>query len=194
VTTDIYGKEETVGSYEVYRGELPGFVPSPGNLLATEPAGQTSSTDENALLPAVPDYYYLVRAVDLEGNVGGLGRQLPDGIGALVVDRAGECSVTVTQPCRNDSECPQTETCIFASDDLILSWPPVDVDFDEGPTAVDRYEIYTSVQPFTRADIRDGTVPMLTSVPGTSLQVTPPSENQHYSVIAVDVRGNESPF
>ena len=43
-------------------------------------------------------------------------------------------------------------------------------------------------------DIRDGLVGSPTQVFGTSVRITPPSGSRHYSVIAVDARGNASPF
>ena len=51
-----------------------------------------------------------------------------------------------------------------------------------------------ALAPFPRAAIRDGLVPLLTSVTSTSVGVTPPTPNQYYSVLAVDSRGNRSPF
>jgi hypothetical protein len=42
--------------------------------------------------------------------------------------------------------------------------------------------------------IRDGLVPMLTSLGGISVRISPDSGLWRYSVIAVDARGNISPF
>ena len=79
--------------------------------------------------------------------------------------------------------------------DLVLSWPVVVTDFDGRPTHVDHYEVYASFQPFTRASIRDGLVSLLQSVAVSSATITsPPAANQYYSVLAVDSRGNKSPF
>ena len=166
VTTDIYGKPETVASYEVYRGTAVDFVPSLANRIATPTV--PTYTDVNALA-SLARYFYLVRAVDAEGNGGGLGFDLPAGITRLGVAKA-------------------------ASPSLTISWPAVTVDFSGRPTRIVSYEVYASSSPFTRAAIRDGLVPILTSVSATSIAITPPSSNQYYSVLAVDSRGNRSPF
>jgi hypothetical protein len=172
VTTDIYGKPETVASYEIYRGTTATFLPGPGNLIGT--TAPTSFTDPAALTAGAPNYYYLVRAIDVDGNPGGLGRQLPDGILDLMVAKSS------TVP------------------NVVLSWPAVtDVFHPSGTgasTRIDHYEVYASQQPFSARDVRDGAVPLLTSVTGTSVEVTPPAVNQHYFVLAVDNRGNKSPF
>lgn len=168
VTLDIYGKPETVATYEVYRGTTPTFVPSVSNRIGT-PSSPTF-TDTGAMLLAGSGYY-LVRAIDSEGNPGGLGNQLPDGISNLLVNRA-------TTP----------------STDLVLSWQPVTHDLDGRPLHVDHYNVYVAGQPFTRAQIRDGFVPITTTTAGTSVQVTPSASKLYYSVLAVDARGNISPF
>ncbi len=192
IAEDIYGKAETVDRYQIYRGATPNFVPSPANLLAETTA--TSYTDAGALGAGLPDYHYLVRAVDVDGNLGGLGRQLPAGIDALRVDRSGRCSVSTSQSCTNNAQCPSGETCDVSSGKLLLSWPAVTTDFDGGPTIIDRYEIYASSQPFDRADIRDGLIPLLQTTTATSIEILPPAEDQYYSVLAVDNRGNQSPY
>jgi hypothetical protein len=50
--------------YNVYRSTTPGFVPAPANLLGT--SGTTGFTD---FAPA-GTYHYVIRAVDLAGNIG----------------------------------------------------------------------------------------------------------------------------
>ena len=47
---------------------------------------------------------------------------------------------------------------------------------------------------FTRADIDDNAVQLLTTTTAVSIQLTPPAGTQYYSVVAVDARGNRSPF
>jgi hypothetical protein len=192
VVTDLYGKSASIDFYEVYRGTSPTFVPLPGTLLGT--AATPGYTDVDALLPGEPDYYYLVRAVDADGNGGGLGQQLPDGIRELAVDRAGDCSLTTTQTCRADVDCPGEESCVLTPDELLISWPAVGTDFDGNPLAIDHYELYIWDEPFTRDAIRDGLVGPPTQVSGTSLRITATGAPWHYSLIAVDWRGNESPF
>jgi hypothetical protein len=169
VTTDIYGKPEGAVTYQVFRGTTPGFDPSTAPPLAT---GLTalSFTDPGAASSPTA-YYYLVRAVDAEGNPGGLGRQLPNGTDALRLDRSG------TTP-----------------GNVVLSWPAVTTDFDGRPTRIREYRIYAHATPFTRGQIRDGAVPLLTTTTGTSIELTPPAGAQNYSVLVVDERGNLSPF
>lgn len=169
VTTDIYGKTETVAKYEVFRGTTATFVPGPANKLG-ETTG-TSFTDTGAISFAAPNYHYLVRAVDAEGNVGGLGRQLPNGIDLLSATKS-------------------TGT----PGNVVLSWPSVTTDFDGRPTTIDHYEIYARGTPFTRESIRDGAVSLLLSTASTSVDVPPPAVSQYYSVIVVDVKGNKSSF
>ena len=173
VATDIYGKTETISHYEVFRGTTPDFVPSAANRI-TPPEGIVSATftDPGALAPGGPAYYYLVRAVDVEGNAGGLGRQLPDWVQDLTLQKS---SIT--------------------PGNLILSWTGVDtVVLTSVPTAIDHYDVYVSDRPFTRAEVRDKLIGLLGSTSGTSIEIAPAAEDQYYSVVPVDVRGNESPF
>jgi len=167
VTADIYGKPETVAHYEVHRGLTVDFVPGPATLLGTTVA--PTFTDPDSLEPGDPDYHYLVRAIDAEGNPGGLGHNLPDGIRDLALGKG-------------------------PGSDLILSWTAVTLDFGGEPTTVTRYDVYAAAAPFTRADIRDGNVPLLTSTAGTTVQIAPAAGSWYYSILAVDARGNESPF
>ncbi len=172
VTTDIYGKPATVANYEVYRGTTPTFLPALANRIGT-PATPTF-TDAGALGSGTPGYY-LVRAIDVSGNPGGLGNQLPSGPDPLTEAKSG------TTP-----------------GNIVLSWPAVTRVFDPAgngaPVKIDHYEIYARSTPFSRANIRDGAVPLLTSVTATSKEITPAAATQYYSVLAVDARGNKSPF
>ena len=171
VTTDIYGKPATIVSYEVYRGTAPNFVPGPGNKIG-QPTTATL-TDFGALLVANPNYEYLVRAIDVNGNVGGLGNQLPNGIDALTVSKTPDG---------------------LGGFILALTWPAVTTDFDGWPLAIDHYEVYGKNVPFTRADIKNGLVPLLASPSTASFSVTAPVASQYYAVLAVDARGNKSSF
>jgi hypothetical protein len=170
VTQDIYGKPTSVDHYEVFRGSAPQYVPSPAERIGM-PTPPTF-TDPGALDPVDPDYYYLVCAIDPEGNPGGLGNQLPNGILDLVIERS-----TVTPGA------------------LVLSWSPVTTDFDDNPAQITHYEVHAADTPFTRADIEAGTpdlvVPVVT---GTSKEIVPASQSRYYSVLAVDAKGNRSPF
>jgi hypothetical protein len=173
VTVDIYGKPTTIATYEVYRGTTPTFIPGPGNKI-----GQTSLTtftDPGANSAALPAYHYLVRAVDTAGNFGGLGNQLPNGVDTLTLSKTPDGIGGYT---------------------LGLSWPAVTTDFDGKPLAMDHYEVYAASFKFTRTDIRNGTpgVILLGSPVNPSFTETAPATTRYYSVIAVDDRGNKSPF
>lgn len=169
VTTDIYGKPETVAHYEIFRSTTPDFVPGAGNKVGQVTG--TTFTDPGTMEFADPNYHWLVRAVDVEGNLGGAGYQLPNGIDALTLSKS-----TVTPG------------------NVILSWPAVTTDFDGNPTRVARYDVYAAGAPFTREAIRNGTVPLLQSTTGTSIEITPDAASRYYSVLVVDTRGNTSSF
>jgi len=71
VTTDVTGNPETVDYYEIYRGTDPQFVPDKSggsNLVGTSPT--ESFTDTGAGGSGTPSYYFLIVAVDLNGNQG----------------------------------------------------------------------------------------------------------------------------
>jgi hypothetical protein len=175
VTTTIYGKAATISKYEVYRGTTLNFIPGPGNLISLPTQTGTSFTDFGALSGG-GNYYYLVRAVDSQGNGSGLGNQLPMGIDILAVVKS-----TVTPG------------------KIVLTWPAVSTAFTAtstpgAPLMIDHYEVYGQGTLFTRANIRDGLVPLITSTPLLSIELTPPAGTQYYSVVAVDARGNRSPF
>jgi hypothetical protein len=169
VTVDIYNKTATIVSYEVFRGTTPIFVPGPGNKIGQPTTA--SFTDFGALAFANPNYHYLVRAVDANGNVGGAGNQLPDGIDILTMSKTPDGLGGYT---------------------LGLSWPAVTTDFDDRPLVIDHYEVYAKNVPFTWTDI-SGLVP-IASPSTASSSVTAPVASQYYSVIAVDAHGNKSPF
>jgi hypothetical protein len=169
VTTDIYGKPLGGVTYQVFRGTTAGFDPSLGPPLANNLSSATF-TDPGAAL-AGTGYYYLVRARDGQGNVGGLGHQLPNGIDLLTLSKSA------------------------TPGNVLLSWPAVTTDFDGRPSRIREYRIYARGTPFTRADIRNGTVgPPLMTTTGTQVELTPPAGGQHYSVLVVDERGNLSSF
>ncbi len=171
VTTDIYGKPTAIASYEVFRGTTPVFVSGPGNKIG-QPVTATF-TDPGALSFANPNYHYLVRAIDVNGNVGGTGNQLPNGIDTLTISKTPDGLGGYT---------------------LALTWPAVTTDFDGLPLSIQHYEVYGKSTPFTRADIANGLVPLLASPASASFGVTAPPSSQYYSVLAVDARGNKSSF
>jgi hypothetical protein len=170
VSYDIYGKPCEVDHYEIYRGTTPQFVPSAGNRIGVTVA--PSFTDVGELTEGGSDQYYLVRAIDGNGNPGGLGGQLPDGTLGLIV------TPSETVP-----------------GNVVLNWPTVTTDFDGAPITVESYEVYDFDQPFGRGEIESGAVgPPVATVSSTSVELSPGSQSRYYSVLAVDPRGNRSPF
>jgi hypothetical protein len=145
-------------------------MPTLGNRIGT-PAG-TSWTDAGALSTGGPDYFYLVRAVDAAGFPGGLGNQLPRGILDLMIGRSE-----------------------ITPGALWLTWSPVTTDFDDNPVSISHYEVYGADAPFTRADIASGSVDLIVPVASDSVDpLVPSGPERYYSVLAVDARGNRSPF
>jgi len=71
----------------------------------------------------------------------------------------------------------------------------VTTDFDGDPTQISHYEVYAADTPFTRAQVEAGTVDLVVpSVAGTFTDLLPAGPKRYYSVLAVDARGNRSPF
>jgi hypothetical protein len=174
VATTIYNKAATISKYEVYRGTSLGFIPGPSNLISAPTLTGTTFTDVNALSSGA-NYFYVVHAVDSLGSGGGLGNQLPMGIDALKVQKSA------------------------TPGNLVLSWPAVTTAFSPtdtpGPAlAIDHYEIYARSTKFTRADIQNQAVPLVNSTTNVSIELTPDPGTLYYSVVAVDARGNKSPF
>ncbi len=70
VTVDAAGNTETIDHYDIYRGEIPDFVPDKeGETNRIGTPITTDFLDMNAALNDT-DYYYLVSAVDTSGNEG----------------------------------------------------------------------------------------------------------------------------
>jgi hypothetical protein len=105
--------------------------------------------------------------------VGGLGNQLPNGIDVITLSKTPNGLGGYT---------------------IGISWSPVTTDFDGQPLAIDHYEVYAASFKFTRTDVRNGIVPLVASPVTASWSETAPAANRYYSVIAVDDRGNKSPF
>jgi fibronectin type 3 domain-containing protein len=165
---DIYGRPTTVTGYKVYRGQTPGFPVSGATPLAIIGSGSTTAyTDVQALLsPAA--YYYLVTAVDAQGLTSGGGRELPNGISDLAVS--------------------------MPSTDLIrLSWTPPTTDFQGFGTLIGHYQVHVTPAPASRGSLNTSTI-VLDNVAGPPVDLALPGNPRFISVIAVDNRGNLSPF
>jgi len=169
VTTDVFGKPESVASYRIWRGDGRSFGNGGLSLLGTCPAPCTSYTDTNALADAT-EHFYRVQPVDVDTNVGGLGAELP----AWVDLSVGDSAVT--------------------PGNVVLSWAPVTLTVAGDPTSVLEYRVYAADAPFSREQVRDGAIPMLTSTTSTSVEISPPVQDRYYSVLVVDTLGNTSPF
>ncbi len=167
---DIYERPTTVVGYRVYRGSTPGFVPFASAPWATlvDPA-VTQFTDLGAVTQP-GDLYYLVTALDGNGFESGAGHELPGGIEALLATRVG------------------TST-------LRLVWPAVTHDLAGYPTSIDHYQVHLTTRAVGRASLGPSTiVPGMDNVRALSVDLTLPSGLGYYSVLAVDRRGNISPF
>ncbi|HXV77176.1 MAG TPA: C25 family cysteine peptidase [Candidatus Polarisedimenticolaceae bacterium] len=169
VTTDVYGKPVDVVKFEILRGPSPDYATASLTKIGECVTPCSSFTDIGAAITP-SDYHYRVRAADGEGNLSGLGGNPPDSTTLLI---------------GKDTEVPGK---------LVLTWSPVATTVDGSPVEVVHYLLYAADQPFSRADVRDGLLPAPTIVTTTSFELTPPMQNRYYSVLAVDGRGNVSPF
>ena len=168
IATDYYGKPENVASYEVLRGSSSNFDPAAMTVIGSCPSPCDTFTDPGAAT-AVASYHYRVRAIDVDGNAGGLGSNPPAVVTAFVAR-----STTVPG-------------------NIVLSWAPVTTTVDGAPAQIAQYRVYASDQPFTRTDIRNGLLTPVATVAAPPYEFTPPPQSRYHSVIAVDSRGNLSP-
>ena len=76
----------------------------------------------------------------------------------------------------------------------MLTWSAVNSTADGLPTTVSHYLVFAFDTPFSREDVRDGVVSPLASVQSLSFELQPPQQSRYYSILAVDDRGNVSPF
>ncbi|HXH28286.1 MAG TPA: fibronectin type III domain-containing protein, partial [Candidatus Polarisedimenticolia bacterium] len=166
---DIYDRPTTVVGYDVYKGGSPGFRPFDAPPLAHigDPA-VTTYVDPAAAGPAAGDAYYLVSAIDANGYVSGTGRELPNGISDLSVELTGTGLVH-------------------------LSWSAVGTDFTGLSTLVDHYQIHQAGHPLPRASLGSSTL-VLDNVHDLAVDLTAAGAPLYFSVVAVDDRGNLSPF
>jgi fibronectin type 3 domain-containing protein len=165
---DIYGRPTTVAGYRVYRGTTPGFLPfaSPSYAVIDDPA-RTSFTDAGAA-SASSAYYYLVTAVDAGGLESGAGRDLPNGTTSL--------SVVLLDPST-----------------ARLSWSAVTTDVRGLPTVISHYQVHRMDRPVGRASLGSNTL-FMDNVTSTSVDLPVLSGTTYFTVLAVDNRGNVSPF
>jgi hypothetical protein len=169
VSTDVFGKPKTVTGYEVLRGTATDFNPASMVVIGGCSSPCDSFTDPGAATQG-NDFHYRVRAVDADGNEGGLGSEPPASATILV-------GKSLSTP-----------------GNLVLTWQAVTTTVDGLPTEIKHYRVYGSDQPFKREEIRDGLLTPVATVPTGIFEFTPASQNRYYSVLAEDIRGNVSPF
>jgi hypothetical protein len=167
-TLDIYGRPTTVTGYKVYRGTTPNFTVAGMSPIALLGNGATTTWTHPGGVGLAGNSYYIVTASDAAGLVSGAGRDLPNGVGSL----------DVTMP---------------APPLVHLSWLPVTTDVQGLPTLVDHYQIHVTSNPVTRGQLGPATL-FQDNVTSTSLDINLATGTKFISVLAVDNRGNLSPF
>lgn len=165
-TLDIYGRPTTVTAYRVYRGTTPNF-PITGTPLATINNGATTTYTHVGGVTLPGDSYYIVTAVDAAGLVSGAGRDLPNGVGSLDVS--------------------------MPSSRVLLAWLPVTTDVQGLPTLVHHYQVHVTATPVARGSLGPSTL-FMDNVMTTSAELDLPAATRFISVLAVDNRGNLSPY
>jgi hypothetical protein len=80
------GREADLGGYAIYRGTEAGFVPGPGNLVASTP--DTLYLDGDWEWDG--GYYYKIAAVDIHGNESGYALLAPDNVTGVESPKAPE--------------------------------------------------------------------------------------------------------
>jgi hypothetical protein len=165
---DIYGRATTVVGYKVYRGTTANFQIAGTTPLATIASGATTTFTHTGGVILPGDSYYLVTATDSGGLVSGAGRDLPNGIGDL--------GASFTAPST-----------------VHLSWFPVTTDIQGLPTLIDHYQVHVTSVPVARGSLGPATL-FMDNVSGTSVDLTLPSSPRFISLLAVDNRGNLSPY
>jgi hypothetical protein len=157
-----------VTGYKVYRGATPGFMVVGTTPLATIGSPSTTTYTDPGAKTAPGTYYYVVTATDVMGFVSGGGRELPNGISDLAV----------SMPSANM---------------IHLVWTPPTTDFQGFGTLISHYQVHVTTAPVPRQSLNASTI-VLDNVPGPSVDLSLSGTPRYISVIAVDNRGNLSPF
>ncbi len=171
-TVDIYGRPTAVARYNVYRGTTPGFKPFGGAPLATIADPATTTYADGGANQGTGNLYYLVTAVDVNGLQSGAGRELPSGIADLSVDLVGGSTVH-------------------------LAWSAFPLDVHGQPTLIDHYQLHITSAPVGRGSLGSSTLyqdnvrSLSFDLPVDSSVLTGAA---YFQVLAVDNRGNVSPF
>ena len=167
-TVDIYDRPTSVVGYRIHRNTSAGFIPATSNLIATVPDGSVSGFLDPGVALDPANLYYIVIAEGSDGLVSGGGRDLPSGISDLSV-------------------------VLVAPDRIRLSWSPVLVDVQGLPTLIDHYQIHSMTAPQGRASLGPATL-LMDNVRDLSIELPSTDDPVYFSVLAVDNRGNLSPF
>ncbi len=167
-TLDIYGRPTTVVQYIVYRGGGPAFLPSVATTIATIMDGSVTTYKDAGAVLLTGNAYYMVTAVDSNGLTSGAGRELPNGVGDLRVS-------------------------IPSAGAVRLTWSAVTTDVQGFATIIDHYQIYMSDLPLPRSSLSPGTL-ILDNWRALTVDLPAPGAPLYFSVIAVDDRGNLSPY
>jgi hypothetical protein len=168
VQEDIYGRATVVQEYRVFASAASQmFLLDGAHQIGATPDGPAPSFRHAGGATGPELRYYLVSSRDTSGldSAGGLG--LPAAIYDLQVSEV----------------VPGT---------LRLAWSPVTTTTSGAFLAVDHYVVYGSLTPFGRADI-PGMIPIRGTVLATTVDVDA-SEGNYFSVLAVDGRGDLSPY
>ncbi len=171
-TVDIYGHPTTVVRYNIYQGTTANFPPNASHLIGTNVGGSNTSFTHVGAVTGPGQLYYLVTAIDSNGFASGAGRELPNGIGNLML------------------------TLVSASPTVVrLTWSAVMTDLQGYGTIIDHYQVHRTPTPVGRGSLTASTI-FLDNLPGPSvdLDLTGLSGPSYLSVLAVDNRGNLSPF
>jgi hypothetical protein len=165
---DIYGRPTTVVSYRVYMGATPNYVVTGMSPLATLSSGSTTTWTHTGGILLPGNSYYLVTAQDASGLSSGAGRDLPNGI-------------------------PNLSPTFVSPSTVHLTWAAVTTDVQGLPTLIDHYQIHVTSTPVSRSALGASTL-FMDNVTGTAVDLSLPASPKFISVLAVDDRGNLSPY
>ena len=168
VDLDIYGRPAAVSEYRIFSSVVsPLFSLEEANRIASVPDAPAPSYRHVGAAAGPETRFYLVLTRDADGFDSTSGLALPASVLDLQVVRLGGGL-------------------------LRLSWSPVTIDRQGNPLAIDHYTVHGSPQPFSRADTELMT-PLASFVTATTVDL-PEGAEAYFSVLAVDNRGNVSPF
>lgn len=170
VLTDVYGKPLTVATYEILRGTSADYS-NDGLTLVDTCAAPCSGWSDVGVAATGESYHYRVRALAGTGLEGALGSERPRG------------TVVRAEP-----------AVVNGPGFFRLTWVAVNDTIDGRPASGLQYELYASPTPFSRQEVRAGSVPLATTLDDPFIELPISDLAGYYSVIVVDPRGNRSPY